>query len=85
MRHLGLPKLDGWEVTRRLKADVRTRHIPILVVTGFAADAPHIRADDVTSKVDAFFLKPCSPPTLLAKIREVLTLRDVARVRQERG
>ena len=33
---LALPKMDGWEATRRLKADERTRHIPIVALTGHA-------------------------------------------------
>src|SRR6516162_9935826 len=33
---LSLPVLDGWEATRRLKADARTRHIPVLALTGHA-------------------------------------------------
>jgi DNA-binding response OmpR family regulator len=73
---LGLPKLDGWEAIRRLKADARTAHSPVLVVTGFGPDYPRMRADDVVSKFDALFLKPCPPPTLLAKIREMLNLGD---------
>ena len=31
---LGLPSLDGWEVIRRLKADTRTKQIPVVVITG---------------------------------------------------
>ena len=33
---LSLPVMDGWEATRRLKADDRTKHIPVLAVTGHA-------------------------------------------------
>ncbi len=33
---LGLPKIDGWEATRRLKAGAETRHIPIIALTGYA-------------------------------------------------
>ena len=33
---LSLPRMDGWEATRRLKADERTRHIPIVALTGHA-------------------------------------------------
>src|SRR4030095_7835234 len=33
---LALPKMDGWEATRRLKADDRTKHIPIVALTGHA-------------------------------------------------
>ena len=33
---LALPRMDGWEATRRLKEDERTRHIPIVALTGHA-------------------------------------------------
>ena len=33
---LALPEMDGWEATRRLKADERTKHIPIVALTGHA-------------------------------------------------
>src|SRR2546428_14164508 len=33
---LSLPTMDGWEATRRLKADARTRHIPVVALTGHA-------------------------------------------------
>ena len=33
---LALPKMDGWEATRRLKSDERTKHIPIVALTGHA-------------------------------------------------
>ena len=40
---LALPKMDGWEATRRLKADERTRHIPIVALTGHALAGPRRR------------------------------------------
>jgi len=33
---LALPKVDGWEATKRLKSDPRTKHIPIVALTGHA-------------------------------------------------
>src|SRR4026207_858113 len=33
---LALPRMDGWEATRRLKLDERTKHIPIVALTGHA-------------------------------------------------
>ena len=67
---LGLPKMDGWEATRRIKADPRTREVPVLATSGHAyADAVK-RAKQ--AGVDAFFAKPCTPATVLAKIKEML-------------
>jgi len=73
---LGLPKIDGWEATRRLKADVRTHDIPILALTGYTRDESVRRAK--AAGCDALFTKPCSPDTLVAKIREMLTSRAIS-------
>jgi CheY-like chemotaxis protein len=67
---MGLPKMDGWEATRRIKADPGTRHIPVLGVSGHAVPDSVQRAHQ--AGVDAFFAKPCLPGTVLAKIRELL-------------
>jgi two-component system cell cycle response regulator DivK len=69
---LGLPVMDGWEATRRIKADPRTRSLPVLAISGHAFADSVKRAKD--AGVDAFFIKPCMPATVLAKIREMLGL-----------
>ena len=67
---LALPRMDGWEATRRLKADPRTRHIPIVALTGHAL-AGH--ADGAREAgCDAFVTKPCLPDALVAEIRRLL-------------
>lgn len=67
---LALPRMDGWEATRRLKTDSRTRHIPIVALTGHAL-AGH--ADGARQAgCDAFVRKPCLPDILVAEIRRVL-------------
>ena len=63
---LGLPRVDGWEATRRIKADPRTRDIPVLALSGHAFADSMARAKD--AGVDAFFIKPCLPKTVVAKI-----------------
>src|SRR5262245_13584876 len=68
---LGLPKMDGWEATRRLKADPTLRNTPVLALSGHAFADSVARAKE--AGVDAFFIKPCTPPTVLAKIKEMLT------------
>jgi len=73
---LGLPKIDGWEATRRLKADTRTQDIPILALTGYTRDESVRRAK--AAGCDALFTKPCSPDKLVAKIREMLAQRAVS-------
>lgn len=64
---LALPGMDGWEATRRLKADERTRHIPVVAVTGHAL-AGHAEAARQAG-CDGFITKPCLPDTLVAEIR----------------
>jgi two-component system cell cycle response regulator DivK len=67
---LALPRMDGWEATRRLKTDPRTSHIPVVALTGHAL-AGH--ADGARQAgCDAFVRKPCLPDVLVAEIRRVL-------------
>jgi two-component system, cell cycle response regulator DivK len=67
---LALPKMDGWEATKRLKADDRTRHIPIVALTGHALAGHADGARD--AGCDAFVTKPCLPDELVAEIKRVL-------------
>jgi two-component system cell cycle response regulator DivK len=79
---LSLPVMDGWEATRRLKADERTRHIPIIALTGHAL-AGHSRGAREAG-CDAFLAKPCLPEVLVEKVQELLS--HFGRVgREERG
>jgi CheY-like chemotaxis protein len=68
---LALPKMDGWEATRRLKSDERTRHIPIVALTGHAL-AGHAEGARQAG-CDSFVTKPCLPDALVAEIRKMLT------------
>ncbi len=65
-----LPKLDGLEATRRIKANPAIRHIPVIAVTSYAMSGDHERA--LAAGCDAYLAKPVSPRMLLAKIREYL-------------
>jgi CheY-like chemotaxis protein len=67
---LALPKMDGWEATRRLKMDDRTRHIPIVALTGHAL-AGHAEGARQAG-CDSFVTKPCLPDALVAEIRRML-------------
>jgi CheY-like chemotaxis protein len=70
---LSLPIVDGWEATRRLKADERTRLIPVLALTGHAPEGLAGHSESARDAgCDAFLAKPCSPETLLEVIRETL-------------
>jgi two-component system cell cycle response regulator DivK len=65
-----LPVLDGYEATRRIRANPDLKAIPIIAVTSYAlsADAPKIMA----AGCNAYVPKPYSPRALLKKIRELL-------------
>ena len=65
-----LPGIDGYETTRRLKADPALREVPIIVVTSYALSGDDIKARE--AGCDAYVTKPYSPRQLLAKIREYL-------------
>ena len=67
---LSLPGKDGWEATRELKADDRTRHIPIVALTGHALAG----ASDGAKKAgcDSFVTKPCLPDDLVVEVRRML-------------
>ena len=54
---LSLPGIDGWEATRRLKQDDRTRDIPIIALTGHHNFLELARA----AGCDSFLTKPCPP------------------------
>jgi len=73
---LALPKMDGWEATRRLKLDEKTRHIPIVALTGHAL-AGHAEGARQAG-CDSFVTKPCLPDALVAEIKRMLAARDQA-------
>src|SRR5882724_7275663 len=65
-----LPNLDGYEATRRIKADPDLHAIPIIVVTSYALSGDEEKAR--AAGCDAYVAKPYSPRALLAKMREYL-------------
>ena len=67
---LSLPGIDGWEATRRLKADERTKKIPVLALTSHALEGFSDGAK--AAGCDGFVTKPCLPEQLLSEIRKVL-------------
>jgi CheY-like chemotaxis protein len=73
---LALPKLDGWEATRRLKSDPATAHIPVIALTGHALAGHAERARE--AGCDSFITKPCVPDELVAEISRVLGISSPA-------
>jgi two-component system, cell cycle response regulator DivK len=65
-----LPGLDGYEATRRIKANPALRHIPVIAVTSYALSGDEVKAK--AAGCDAYVTKPFSPRALLAKVREYL-------------
>ena len=65
-----LPRLDGYEATRRIKADPALQPIPIIAVTSYALSGDDARAYEAGCA--AYVTKPFSPRQLLSKIREHL-------------
>jgi CheY-like chemotaxis protein len=80
---LSLPVMDGWEATRRLKADRRTASIPVVALTGHALAGISQGAKD--AGCDAFVTKPCLPEDLVKEIRKVLESRPSTRKARRSG
>lgn len=68
---LSLPEVDGWEATRRLKGDERTRHIPIIALTAHALKSAHDEA--LAAGCDAVVTKPVMPRDLESEVRRLLS------------
>jgi two-component system cell cycle response regulator DivK len=69
---LNIPGIDGYELTRRLKGDARTRWIPILAVTGYVPFTQDpSRAD--RAGCDAVLPKPCDPNELVVTLARLIT------------
>jgi two-component system cell cycle response regulator DivK len=68
---MSLPIIDGWEATRRLKADDATKSIPIIALTAHAMASDEQRARE--AGCDDFDTKPIELPRLLEKIQRQLT------------
>jgi two-component system, cell cycle response regulator DivK len=80
---LSLPVMDGWEATRRLKADPRTAHIPVVALTGHALAGYSEGAKK--AGCDGFVTKPCLPDELVKEIRHVLDARPAKAVASKKA
>ena len=68
---LRLPVMDGWEATRRIKAQPETRDIPIIALTAHAMTGDREKA--LEAGCDDFDTKPVEMPRLLEKVRALLS------------
>ena len=65
-----LPGMDGYEATKRIKANHNLQKVPIIMVTSYALSGDDVKAFE--AGCDDYVSKPFSPRKLLAKIREYL-------------
>lgn len=79
-----MPKMDGFEACRRLKADPATAHIPVVMVT--ALDQPTDRVRGLEVGADDFLTKPANDLALFARVRSLVRVKmmiDELRLRDE--
>jgi CheY-like chemotaxis protein len=67
---MSLPVMDGWEATRRIKADPDVKHIPIIALTAHAIAGDRERC--LAAGCDEYESKPVKFPRLLEKIQTIL-------------
>jgi two-component system cell cycle response regulator DivK len=67
---LGMPVMDGWEATRRIKAQGDLKHIPIIAVTSHAMVGDEITARE--AGCDDYIAKPVDENELMEKIKRIL-------------
>src|SRR5215470_750253 len=70
---LAMPGIDGITATRHLKADPRTRDIPVVILTGFGYRA--IEQGALESGADLFLTKPCLPEDLEQEVLRLIARR----------
>lgn len=67
---INMPGMNGFEVATELRADVRTRQIPIIAITAFAMVGDRERI--LASGFDMYLSKPIQPETFVDQIRELV-------------
>ncbi len=81
-----MPEMDGFEVCRRLKADPRTMHIPVVMVT--ALDQTEDRVQGLDAGADDFLTKPVNDLALITRVKSLVRLKmltDELRLRATTG
>ena len=79
-----MPGIDGFEVCERLKANPRTAHIPVVMVT--ALDQPSDRVRGLKAGADDFLTKPVNDLQLVSRVKSLVrlkTLSDELRIRAD--
>lgn len=71
---ISIPVIDGWEATRILKADERTRQIPIVALTAHALQEDRVKAKAVGC--DGYLAKPVAPRRVAEEVERLLSHRN---------
>ena len=69
-----MPDMDGWAVLRRVRSDVATAHLPVVMLTSRVMPADEIRGRNLGA--DAYVTKPYQLEMLLETLRQVLAARE---------
>ncbi|MCD8261324.1 MAG: response regulator [Bacteroides sp.] len=72
-----MPRMNGYEVTRKLKTDFKTSHIPVILLTALSSPENHL--EGIESGADAYIPKPFSVKLLLARIIKLIEQREKLR------
>jgi DNA-binding response OmpR family regulator len=72
---LMMPEMDGWEVYQQIKADEKTKGIPVIVVTAKAQSIDRVLGLHI-AKVDDYIAKPFSPQDLMTSVEKVLKTKE---------
>lgn len=70
-----MPKIDGFEVCRRIKADERLRNIPVVLITALAAKEDRIKG--IEAGAEDFITKPIDKGEVLARVRMLLKMKTI--------
>lgn len=68
---LMMPDMDGWDVYHQLRADERTRSLPVIVITARSQNIDRVLGLEI-AKVDDYISKPFTPQELLDSVTKVL-------------
>lgn len=67
---VSIPKIDGWEATRRIKGDEATREIPVVALTAHALEEDRERAR--AAGCNGYLAKPVEPRRVLEEVRRLI-------------
>ncbi|QIP15522.1 response regulator [Spirosoma aureum] len=79
---VAMPVMDGFALTHRVKSDLRTNHIPVIMLT--AKDTMDYQLTGLQTGADDYLTKPFHPLLLQARVRNLLLLRDQLKTKYHR-